>query len=72
VLQSRSSTPITVSSMRFFVGRDALGKFAGDLRTTHSDFVYTPHRVPQALTTLAVWRGGRVRVERSRTTLAWT
>ena len=26
-----------------------MGKFAGDLRTTHSDFVYTPHRVPQAL-----------------------
>ena len=32
-----------------FVGHDALDKFAGDLRATHPDFVYTPHREPQAL-----------------------
>jgi hypothetical protein len=32
-----------------FVGRDALEKFAGDLRATHPDFVYTPHGKPQAL-----------------------
>jgi SnoaL-like domain len=32
-----------------FVGHDALDKFAGDLRATHPDFVYTPHGEPQAL-----------------------
>lgn len=32
-----------------FVGREALGKFAGDLRATHPHFVYTPHGEPQAL-----------------------
>src|SRR5437660_1418372 len=32
-----------------FVGRDALDKFAGDLRATHPHFVYTPHGAPQAL-----------------------
>jgi hypothetical protein len=32
-----------------FVGRDALDKFAGDLRATHPHFVYTPHGEPQAL-----------------------
>jgi hypothetical protein len=32
-----------------FVGRDALNKFAGDLRATHPDFTYVPHGVPQAL-----------------------
>jgi SnoaL-like domain len=32
-----------------FVGRDALDKFAGDLRATHPPFVYTPHGEPQAL-----------------------
>jgi hypothetical protein len=32
-----------------FVGRDALDKFAGDLRSTHPHFVYTPHGDPQAL-----------------------
>jgi hypothetical protein len=31
------------------VGHDALDKFAGDLRTTHPHFVYTPHGAPQAL-----------------------
>ena len=30
-------------------GHDALDKFAGDLRATHPDFVYTPHGQPQAL-----------------------
>jgi hypothetical protein len=32
-----------------FVGRDALDKFAGDLRATHPQFAYTPHGQPQAL-----------------------
>ena len=32
-----------------FVGRDALDKFAGDLRGTHPHFAYTPHGEPQAL-----------------------
>jgi len=32
-----------------FVGREALDKFAGDLRATHPHFAYTPHGEPQAL-----------------------
>jgi hypothetical protein len=32
-----------------FVGHDALDKFAGDLRATHPQFVYTPRGEPQAL-----------------------
>jgi hypothetical protein len=32
-----------------FVGRDALDKFAGDLRSTRPHFAYTPHGDPQAL-----------------------
>jgi hypothetical protein len=32
-----------------FVGRDALNRFAGDLRATHPQLVYTPHGEPQAL-----------------------
>jgi hypothetical protein len=32
-----------------FVGRDALDKFAGDLRATHPHFAYTPHGKAQAL-----------------------
>jgi|SRR5271154_5600710 len=32
-----------------FVGRDALDKFAADLRATHPQFAYTPHGEPQAL-----------------------
>ena len=32
-----------------FVGRDALDKFAGDLRATHPHYVYTPHGSPQVL-----------------------
>jgi hypothetical protein len=32
-----------------FVGRDALDKFASDLRAMHPHFVYTPHGAPQAL-----------------------
>jgi hypothetical protein len=31
------------------VGRDAIDKFAGELRATHPDFVYTPTGEPQAL-----------------------
>ena len=32
-----------------FVGREALDKFAGDLRATHPHFAYMPHGEPQAL-----------------------
>jgi len=32
-----------------FVGREALNKFASDLRATHPHFVYTPLGEPQAL-----------------------
>lgn len=32
-----------------FAGRDALDKFAGDLRGTHPHFAYTPHGKPQSL-----------------------
>ena len=32
-----------------FVGRDALDKFAGDLRATHPLFAYTPKGEPQVL-----------------------
>jgi hypothetical protein len=32
-----------------FVGPEALDKFAGDLRATHPDFVYTPLGEAQAL-----------------------
>jgi hypothetical protein len=32
-----------------FVGRQALDKFAGELRATHPHFVYTPRGEPQAL-----------------------
>jgi hypothetical protein len=32
-----------------FAGRDAIDKFAGDLRATHPHFVYTPRGEPQAL-----------------------
>lgn len=31
------------------VGREALDKFAGDLRATHPHFVYTEHGAPQVL-----------------------
>jgi hypothetical protein len=30
-------------------GRNAIDKFAGDLRATHPHFVYTPHGKPQVL-----------------------
>jgi len=30
-------------------GRDAINKFAGDLRATHPHYVYTPHSAPQVL-----------------------
>ena len=32
-----------------FVGRDALDKFAGNLRATHPSFVYTPHGEAQVV-----------------------
>ena len=31
------------------VGRDAIDKFAGDLRATHPHFAYTPRGAPQSL-----------------------
>jgi hypothetical protein len=31
------------------VGREALDRFAGELRATHPHFAYTPHGAPQAL-----------------------
>src|SRR6266851_10254503 len=43
-----------------FVGRDALDKFAGDLRATHPHFVYTPHGEAQAIHNAGVlaWGSG--------------
>jgi len=43
-----------------FVGRDALDKFAGDLRATHPHFVYTPHGEAQALQNAGIlaWGSG--------------
>ncbi len=43
-----------------FIGHDALDKFAGDLRETHSHFVYTPHGEPRALhdVGLLAWGSG--------------
>jgi hypothetical protein len=32
-----------------FVGHDALDKFAGDLRATHPDYIYSPHGAAQVL-----------------------
>lgn len=32
-----------------FVGRDALDRFAGELRATHPHFAYTPHSKAQAV-----------------------
>ena len=42
-------TACCTSRLVSIVGRDALDKFAGDLRATHAHFVYTPHGEPQAL-----------------------
>src|ERR1700719_695601 len=44
-----------------FVGREALDKFAGDLRATHPHFAYTPHGEPQALHNAGrlAWGSGR-------------
>ena len=43
-----------------FVGRDALDKFAGDLRATHPHFAYTPHGEAQALHNAGIlaWSSG--------------
>jgi hypothetical protein len=42
------------------VGREAIGKFAGDLRATHPHFVYTAHGKPQVLQNAGrlAWRSG--------------
>jgi hypothetical protein len=43
-----------------FVGRDAVDKFAGDLRTTHPHFVYTHRGEPQVLENAGIlaWGSG--------------
>ena len=44
-----------------FLGREALDKFAGELRATHPHFVYTPHGEPQSLQNAAgrlAWGSG--------------
>ena len=43
-----------------FVGREALDKFAGDLRATHPHFAYTPLGEPQTLHNAArlAWGSG--------------
>ena len=55
-----------------FVGRDALDKFAGDLRATHPHFAYRLTASRRRSTTPAVWRGGPVRAGRNQITPAWT
>ena len=54
-----------------FIGRDALDKFAGDLRATHPHFVYTSRCEAQALHNAGVSRGGRGRAASRPTTQAW-
>jgi hypothetical protein len=54
-----------------FVGRLALDKFAGDLRATHPQFVYTPHGEPQALHNAGRLAWVPAHAERSPTILAW-
>ena len=53
-----------------FVGREALDKFAGDLRATHPHFAYTPLGEPQALHN-AGWPGAQDRVAKRLNTPAW-
>ena len=55
-----------------FEGRDALDKFAGDLRAAHPHFVYTPHCEPQRSIAPAVSSGVRVRAGRRPIILAST
>jgi hypothetical protein len=55
-----------------FVGRDALDKFAEDLRATHPHFAYTPLREPRALHNAAAWPGGPARAANGQTIPAWT
>jgi hypothetical protein len=51
-----------------FVGHDALDKFAGDLRATHTHYVYTPLGSPQVLHNSGGWRGARGRNAKRRCT----
>lgn len=44
-----TETPTLYAPHGIVVGRDAIDRFAGDLRATHPDFVYTPMGQPQAL-----------------------
>lgn len=43
------------------VGRDAISSFAGDLRATHLDFVYSPQGSPQVMQNAGriAWGSGR-------------
>ena len=44
-----TETPVLYVPPGIIVGRDAIDKFAGELRATHPHFVYTPTGEPQAL-----------------------
>ena len=44
-----TETPVLYVPPGIIVGRDAIDKFAGELRATHHHFVYTPTGEPQAL-----------------------
>jgi hypothetical protein len=55
-----------------FVGRDALDKFAADLRATHPHFAYTPHGEPQAVHNAGRLAGGSACGGGSPTTAAST
>jgi hypothetical protein len=40
---------VLYAPLGIFIGPEALDKFAGDLRATHPNFVYTPHGEAQTL-----------------------
>ena len=54
-----------------FVGPEALDKFAGDLRATHPNFVYTRMARPRPSTIPGVSLGGRGRSASRPTTQGW-
>ena len=53
------------------VRREALDKFAGDLRVTHPHFAHTPHGEPQALHNAGRLASGSGRVARRPTSRVW-
>ena len=55
-----------------FVGRDALDKFAGDLRATHPHFAYTPHGGAEALHDAGILAWVRGREAKLPLTPGWT